>query len=473
MLHDQNLDFSSNRILVIGDVMLDEYLMGEVGRISPEAPVPVVHAKSEKATLGGAANVALNLSHLGVACHLLGFVGKDHAAETLQELCQKGQIHAHLIPGSRPTIRKQRIVGGQQQIIRIDYESVRDNLPEEEILLQTLTESLLGEVDLIILSDYGKGLCTTHFCSWLSLECKKAGIPLLVDPKGLDWNKYSGASMITPNFKEFCEALHCSLPNEDSLVESHAPMLLHRLQIDSLLVTRSEKGMSLCTEQGIHHVHTEALEVYDVSGAGDTVLATLGAAMAAKWNLEDAVKLANRAAGLVVAKRGTVPVDLDELHQACLGNSKGKLQALGSLLQLRKRYRKEGKKMVFTNGCFDIMHRGHLEYLRRSRELGDLLVIGLNADSSIKRIKGPDRPINKEEDRALMLCAMEFIDHVVLFDEETPYELLSQLRPDVLVKGADYKPEEVIGREFAEELVLMDFVHGYSTTHLVQKMRES
>lgn len=470
---ESQLDFSLNRILVIGDVMLDEYLNGDVARISPEAPVPVLHAKNEKSTLGGAANVALNLSHLGVQVQLIGFVGEDPSAQNLRELCQKQKVDAHLLSSTRPTIRKQRIVGGGQQIMRIDHELVRDNSDTEEEALQKLCQQKLSNCELVILSDYGKGLCTPTFCAWLSQYCRKEGIPLLVDPKGMDWNKYAGASMITPNFKEFCEVLHRSLPNEDQAVEKHAPHLLSQLGIDALLVTRSEKGMSLCTAKDTHHVHTEAREVFDVSGAGDTVLATLGAALAAQWPLEEAMRLANRAAGLVVAKRGTVAVDLDELRHACLGNSKGKLQELDTLLQLRKRYRKEGKRMVFTNGCFDIMHRGHLEYLRRSRELGDLLVIGLNTDASVQKLKGPERPINNESDRALMLCAMEFVDHVVLFGEDTPLELLSQLQPEILVKGADYAPEQVIGREYAEELVLMDFVQGYSTTRIVQKMRDN
>jgi D-beta-D-heptose 7-phosphate kinase/D-beta-D-heptose 1-phosphate adenosyltransferase len=459
------------RVLIVGDVMLDQYYMGGVGRISPEAPVPVVQVKKEEFRLGGAANVAANVAGLKAQVQLLGFAGDDSRRRELEFLLRQSEIKFELIHRPLPTITKTRIVGDRQQVVRLDFEEIEACTQQEVEEMQGAVNEALHNNDVLIISDYGKGTCTPEMCQMLIQEAHKQNIPVLVDPKTSDWSRYKGSYLITPNFKEFQEACQATFANEDGAVERQAPNLNKWSQ--NLLITRSEKGMTLTQkDQAPLHIHTEAREVYDVSGAGDTVIATIATAVAAGWELEDAVRLANRAAGVVVQKAGTAPVLAEELADVLHETPKETfVQSRDVMTAIVQKMRKDGKKVVFTNGCFDILHRGHADYLQRARELGDVLVVGLNSDESVRRLKGASRPVNKAEDRAFLLNALEAVDFVVLFEEDTPYELLEALRPNMLVKGGDYKIEEVIGREFADEVGILSFVNGFSTTATIERMK--
>jgi len=464
--------FHNSQVLVVGDVMLDQYLNAEVRRISPEAPVPVALVRGSHETLGGAANVAANIVGLGARCLLAGYVGPDAHRKTLLERMDKSGIRFVGVDGSKPTIAKVRVLGGNQQMMRLDYEEAGPYALDEEDRLLARIRADLPDCGAVVLSDYGKGACSARVCQSVILWANERGIPVLVDPKTTDWGRYQGAYLVTPNLKEFNEVLGRELLNQDEAIAAHAAPLLDRFALGHLLVTRSEKGMTLFGPGSALHVHTEAREVFDVSGAGDTVIGTLAAALAASLSLEQAVALANSAAGIVVGKAGTVPISWLEL-QATLRRRDGGESKILSSSELREIIAAEqaaGHRVIFTNGCFDILHRGHLSYLREARALGHRLVVGLNSDASVQRLKGPTRPVHTEQDRALMLVALEFVDFVVLFGEDTPERLLSELRPDILVKGGDYRPETVLGREFVHEVRILPFVDGYSTTNTIARM---
>ncbi len=459
------------RVLVIGDIMLDRYIFGSVSRISPEAPVPILKTEKERETLGGAANVAHNIAMLKAHCSLIGVAGDYQNKTTLSGMLNKLKVDTTLIDSGQHTTTKTRVIGERQQIVRIDYEDILNPSPE---IYQILTKSIdkkITATDAVIISDYGKGLIFKDLCRDIIEKSNKIGKITIVDPKGADWSKYSGATIITPNVKELGEASGQSLPNTDKDITDAGKKIREKYGLKYLVVTRSEKGISIIAEKLVTHLPTQAQEVYDVSGAGDTVVATLACALGSGFSIEEAVAIANTAAGVVVSKIGTVPVTYSELLRACSGNENGAAIPLNQLLGWLNEFRAEGQKIVFTNGCFDILHRGHVDYLRKARKLGDLLVVGLNSDESTRRLKGPSRPINKQEDRAFMLAALDCVDYVVIFDEDTPYELLSQIKPDLLVKGGDYKPDQVAGREFAGEVAIIDFVNGYSTTSIVERMK--
>ena len=432
------------RIAVIGDVMLDRYFHGEVKRISPEAPVPVTRITKINSVLGGAANVAANLAHLECQVFMGGVTGDDENRLLLEKLMDDAGInHQGLVKSKRrKTITKLRVLGGNQQMLRLDFEETGDLFPDEIVELRHWLAGLLDEgLDGIIVSDYAKGVCSDDFCQWVIAQGKAYDIPVLIDPKGADWSKYDGCDFITPNLKEMCEAAGCQRENSDEAVVSMAQAAREKFHIKNVVVTRSERGMSLVNAEQVLHSPATAIEVFDVSGAGDTVAATLLAGVAGKLSLADAVYMANRAAGIVVAKVGTYPVHRDELL-----------------------------KDVFTNGCFDILHVGHVTYLEKARNLGKHLIVGLNTDASVRRLKGETRPLVHELDRARVLAALACVDAVVLFDQDTPTELIEKIRPDILVKGGDYKPEEVAGREYAGEVRIIEFEDGYSTTGVVEKI---
>ena len=469
------------KIAVIGDIMLDRYFYGEVKRISPEAPVPVNRVKRIHSVLGGAANVAANLAGLGVQVYVGGVTGDDAGRKTLEEML--GAIGADISglvkSSARETITKLRILGDRQQMLRLDFEEVGDLHPAERDALEAwLTGLLDAGLDGIAISDYAKGVCSDGFCQWVIEQANARGVPVLVDPKGPRWDKYSGATFITPNVKEMGEAAGLNLVNEDGAVLAAALSARQRYHIKNVVVTRSDKGMTLVGDhKTVIHSPATALEVFDVSGAGDTAAATLLAAAAGGLPLATAVYMANRASGIVVGKVGTYPVHRDELLQDLLAEERkvgGGYRTLSwdEARSLCQTWHAAGERIVFTNGCFDILHVGHVSYLEKAAQLGQHLIIGLNSDASVRRLKGETRPLVAELDRARLLAALGCVDAVVIFGEDTPTELVKMLRPDVLVKGGDYRPDQVAGREYAGRVEIIQFEDGYSTTNLVQRIAQ-
>jgi len=475
--------FGQLKVLVIGDIMLDRYIHGEVERISPEAPVPVIRHAQRYERAGGAANVAMNLAGLGCQTFLSGFWGNDaEQGELLAILDRAGVDTVGVVSSSLPTISKTRIVGRMQQLLRLDIES-RDLPPalEAQRLLERTTE-LVTKVHAVILSDYAKGALSTALCEAVIRAARTAGVPILADPKTPDFSKYSGATSVCPNLGELSQATGISAHHtEELLAAGQALVAEHDFQF--LTVTMSEKGISVLRPasqgtSGVYHSPARAREVFDVSGAGDTVIATLTACLAAGLQVESAVELANLAAGIVVGKVGTVPIASHELV-AALTPSSG-LSAGEKILDLERiklrvaDWRAAGETIVFTNGCFDLLHVGHTTLLEDCHRFGSKLVLGLNADSSVCRLKGPTRPIVGERERARVMAALAAVDAVVLFEEDTPLELIRALRPNVLVKGGDYTIETVIGHEdviaAGGRVEIIPTVEGFSTSNIVKKL---
>jgi len=477
-------DFRNCRIMVLGDVMLDRYLMGEVKRISPEAPVPVLRVKERYEALGGAGNVCNNLVNLGCTTVLLGITGEDLDGKALKELCgQKGIDNHLLIDQLRPTITKTRIMAREQQLLRLDEEE--SNCLSDLIRSELLTRFAehLPACQAVILSDYGKGIFQTpDFCQMVISLANKRGVPVLVDPKGKQWERYRFATCITPNASELEQVAESAIQNEPQL-SKEAERIRGIYEVRWLLVTRGSKGMCLLGPQKEPLIiPTIAREVYDVSGAGDTVIATLAACVACGLSFPEAARVANIAAGIVVGKLGTQPVTAAELQNALVlaesGNGlhgAGKISSADSAQMQVLAWRSNGGKIVFTNGCFDLLHPGHIHLLHQARALGDRLIVGLNTDSSVRRLKGPGRPILSENDRAILLAALSCVDLVVRFDEDTPLALIETLRPDVLVKGNDYRIDQVVGRESVEayggRIELVSVLTGHSTTNISNKIR--
>ena len=466
------------KIAVIGDVMLDRYFYGEVKRISPEAPVPVNHVKRIASVLGGAGNVAANLAHLGCKVYVGGVTGQDINRKFLEGKLDEAGIHygGLIASPTRSTITKLRIVGARQQMVRLDFEEVGDlSTEEEKAMMAWLQKMLKAGLDGIALSDYAKGVCSKHFCQQVIKLAHKHKVPVLVDPKGSDWTKYQGCDFITPNVKEMGEAVNMTVANEDKAVQKAAAKARDKFKIKNVVVTRSEKGVTLVNKEDVINEPATAQEVFDVSGAGDTVAAVLLAAVAGKLPLGLALNLSNKAAGIVVSKVGTYPVHREELLQNVLADARQKGAGYRPLsrqeiISLAKTWRAAGETIVFTNGCFDILHVGHVTYLEQASKLGKHLILGLNSDSSVRKLKGAPRPLVKENDRARILASLGCIDAVVLFSEETPTKLIEAIKPDVLVKGGDYKVNQVAGREFAGEVKILPFAKGYSTTGLIEKI---
>lgn len=466
------------RIAVIGDVMLDRYAYGEVRRISPEAPVPVTRVKRLTSVLGGAGNVAANLAGLGVQVYVAGMTGEDDHRRVLEKkLRELGVDYSGLIASpKRSTITKMRIIGARQQMLRLDFEEPGDLLPDEEqALLQWLRKHLDEGLDGIVLSDYAKGTCSDRFCQMVITQARAAHVPVLVDPKGSDWAKYRGCDLITPNVKEMCEAAGKVVPNVTSALVELAQQARETFDIRYVVVTRSEKGVTLVGKDDVITKAATAQEVFDVSGAGDTVASVLLAAISGKLSLADALELSNKAAGIVVSKVGTYPVHKEELLREILADSQPESfdyrpMTWDEMARLTRTWQQAGETVVFTNGCFDILHAGHVQYLQQAAQLGNHLIIGVNTDDSVRRLKGQTRPFNHETDRARLLASLRDVDAVALFGEDTPTELIKKIRPDILVKGGDYKKEEVAGREYARTVEILPFKEGYSTTGLVEKI---
>ena len=466
------------RIAVIGDVMLDRYAYGEVRRISPEAPVPVTRVKRLTSVLGGAGNVAANLAGLGVQVYVAGMTGEDDHRRVLEKkLRELGGDYSGLIASpKRSTITKMRIIGARQQMLRLDFEEPGDLLPDEEqALLQWLRKHLDEGLDGIVLSDYAKGTCSDRFCQMVITQARAAHVPVLVDPKGSDWAKYRGCDLITPNVKEMCEAAGKVVPNVTPALVELAQQARETFDIRYVVVTRSEKGVTLVGKDDVITKAATAQEVFDVSGAGDTVASVLLAAISGKLSLADALELSNKAAGIVVSKVGTYPVHKEELLREILADSQPESfdyrpMTWDEMARLTRTWQQAGETVVFTNGCFDILHAGHVQYLQQAAQLGNHLIIGVNTDDSVRRLKGQTRPFNHETDRARLLASLRDVDAVALFGEDTPTELIKKIRPDILVKGGDYKKEEVAGREYARTVEILPFKEGYSTTGLVEKI---
>ena len=466
-------DFKDVSVLVVGDIMLDRYISGKVQRISPEAPVPVFHIQSEFSTLGGAGSVVTNLRRLGVNTYLVGRVGDDSEAKYIEDMLKKeGVKEANLVFRGTSSVKTRLLGNGRQQMLRLDYEEIITPLSEEQqAYLKNIEMKLKEGVGAVILSDYGKGMFLETLANDIIKLCEKYGTPVLVDPKGTDWHRYEGAFAVTPNLSELASASGKQVVNEDDSVATTGRELKEFFKIQNLVITRSEKGASLISPEKTLHIPAHKVEVFDVSGAGDTVIAVLSAAIASGLDIEDSLRLANIAGQIVVGKVGTAPIERFEILQfIAKDESNGKLMGAEDAASRISEWKKKGEKVIFTNGCFDIFHAGHVDSLARSRALGSRLVVGLNSDSSIRILKGLSRPVNREAERVRVLSAISDVDLIVIFDEETPEKLLSILRPDVIAKGGDYKPEEIAGRQYAKEVVILPLIEGLSTTKIIERM---
>ena len=464
-------------ILVIGDLMIDHYLWGSCDRISPEAPVQVVNVKKESSVLGGAGNVINNLVTLGSVVDVISVIGNDSVANELKSLLEKIDVPTSnlVVENNRKTSKKSRLIASQQQVLRYDMESIDDiNENSHKQIIQTL-EKNIDKYSSIILSDYGKGVLTTNLTKEIIKIANKNNIKVLVDPKGKDYSKYKGSYTLTPNKKEAMEATNIDIKDESSLIEA-LKSLKTQCELEVSLITLSEQGIAIFDDE-LTIKPTVAREVYDVTGAGDTVIASIAFALGNNLDIKDAIYFANLAAGVVVGKIGSATTTLDEIYEyeysLHKSNTNSHIKTFDEIKTLASKLHSQGKKIVFTNGCFDILHVGHVKYLEVAKSYGDVLILGLNADSSVRKLKGPTRPINTQDDRAYILASLESVDYVVIFEEETPYELIKLIKPHVLVKGGDYEGKEVVGQDIADELKLVQFVDGKSTTNTIKRIQEN
>lgn len=475
--------FGAARVLVVGDLMLDRYLWGRVERISPEAPVPVVHVRNKTQCAGGAGNVAVNLSALGCQVMGAGLLGQDQEGNSLLNLLDGSGVDTTSIvsSGERRTTVKTRIVGGHQQMLRLDEEescSLSDACAKQ--LLERVQNGLQRRPEVIVLSDYGKGTLAPSICKAIIQRARQESIPVLVDPKGRDYTRYFGATGICPNRLELARVANVEPDELDDLC-AEGEKLRSTLDLRFIALTLSELGIALLEASGVSRFPAYAREVFDVSGAGDTVIATLAGATAAGMDLHDAAHLANLAAGIAVTKLGTAPITRDELLAALVSEQEqnpGKIfYNVGELLSRVARWRLAGETLVFTNGCFDILHAGHVTLLERARREGDRLIVALNTDRSVRALKGPSRPIVNEQERARVLAALAPVDAVVLFDDETPLNLIRSLRPEVLVKGGDYTVDQIVGanevQSWKGRVAIVPLIEGVSTSALIRRANAS
>jgi len=480
-------DWSSKRLLVVGDVMLDKYIWGEVARISPEAPVPVVRATHQSEQPGGAANVAMNLVRLGAQTCVAGFSGADEDESLLAESLSVNGIESVLIASEGfPTITKLRILGGRQQMLRLDTERLTPRPQRDYERLAVAVLDRLPSCDAVVLSDYAKGVLTPEICQQIIQAARRQGVPVLVDPKSADFTRYSGATTICPNLGELTTAARRIAHNLDATdldigdltaLLSVAETMVPAFDLDFLAVTLSEKGIALVRPGHRFIAPAVAQQVFDVSGAGDTVIAVLALCLASGLKPETAIELANFAAGIVVGKVGTVPVEKHELLAALAPqialHAEDKVVSRTELLTRAALWKANGERVVFTNGCFDLLHVGHITLLEQARRFGHRVVVGINSDASVSGLKGPNRPIVGERERSRVLAALAAVDAVVVFDEPTPLELIVALRPDVLVKGGDYNLDTVVGAKemlaWGGQVKIVPLVEGFSTTRLIAK----
>jgi D-beta-D-heptose 7-phosphate kinase/D-beta-D-heptose 1-phosphate adenosyltransferase len=468
--------FTGMNIWVVGDLMLDEYVMGAVERISPEAPVPVVRVRDTEHRLGGAANVARQVAALGAKVTLAGVIGEDAAGTDFLRLCEASNIDTRAVIrlSERRTTRKLRVLGHSQQLLRLDWEDVRPCTPQVSIrMVSKLTAG--PPPDAIILSDYAKGVLTSETIT--AVTGLRGTGPVVVDPKHRDFTRYRGATTVTPNLRELEAAAGQSLDADDpEAIAAAARPLARAAGFEAMVVTLGDRGMLVVPVEG-ENIPVPAIQraVYDVTGAGDTAISVLTLSLAAKATLHSAAQLANAAAGVSVGQIGAVAVDSGSIRDALTARPEGKILGREDLVARAATWRMAGKRIVFTNGCFDLLHAGHLSLLSQAAKLGDVLVLAINSDASVRRLKGPERPLVPQEDRAAVLAALGFVDAVTIFDEDTPLEVMQSVRPNVLVKGGDYKLEDVVGREFIEagggRVVLVQLTPEKSTTALVERIR--
>jgi D-beta-D-heptose 7-phosphate kinase/D-beta-D-heptose 1-phosphate adenosyltransferase len=464
-------------VAVVGDLMLDETWIGEVSRVAPEAPVPLLNLSAMSRRAGGAGNVAENLSTLGARVVALGAVGPGEEGEWLARRLTTlpGAGGTVVADPRRTTPVKRRMVSDGRQMLRVDQEIPAGLSPEAEGELQAAALRAVEEADVLLLSDYAKGTLTPALTSALLAAARRKGIPALVDPKGRDYGRYRGATIVTPNRKEL-EAVSGEAAHDLDAVAALGERLRAELSLEALLVKLSEDGMLLLeTGHPPFRIRTRAREVFDVTGAGDTVLAALGVAIGAGLDRPSAAEVANRAAGCAVARVGTAPVHWADLLDGLATSPEEKLLDRPHLAAVCGTLRRAHRRVVFTNGCFDLLHPGHIRLLSEARKLGDLLVVGLNSDASVRKLKGPERPILSERDRAQVLGGLDAVDFVVLFDEETPERLIEAVRPDVLVKGSDYTEATVVGapfvRSYGGTVALVPLLPGSSTTAMVSRLK--
>jgi len=480
-------NWAAKRMLVVGDVMLDKYIWGEVARISPEAPVPVVRATHKSEQPGGAANVAMNLVRLGAKTAVAGFTGCDDDQKALEASLKANGIDSLLIPCQDfPTITKLRILGGRQQMLRLDSEQVGQHSQADYDRLVACVLGHLPDCDAVVLSDYAKGLLTPRVCQQIIQAGRQQGIPVVVDPKNPDYSRYNGATAICPNLSELTAAARLLARdlgvadlniNDLNAVLAIAEQIVPAFHLDFMTATLSEKGIALVRPGRRFLAPAVARQVFDVSGAGDTVVAVLTLCLASGIEPESAVELANMAAGIVVGKVGTVPVEKHELL-AALGpqialRAEDKVVSRAELASRTALWKANGERVVFTNGCFDLIHVGHITVLEQARRFGDRLIVAINSDASVSALKGPTRPIVGERERSRVLAALAAVDAVVTFDEPTPLEVILAARPDVLVKGGDYREETIVGAQevlsWGGEVKIVPLVEGFSTTRLIEK----
>ena len=466
-LKDLAFKFSKKRILVVGDIMLDKYIHGEVLRISPEAPVQVLKVKSEMYLLGGCGNVANNLRSLGAQVTIISSIGRDKEAENMKLILKKKGIKAKLIETNNPTIVKTRIISQQQQLLRIDYEKIN---PINSKKVLGVIKREVQKHDAIIISDYAKGMITKETIKNIVIE---AGRKLIIaDPKHKDIAFYEGVSIITPNEKEAFELAR---------VENDVPILevlriLENKIKGKVVLTRGEKGIAFLKDEELIEIPTMAKEIFDVTGAGDTVISILTLALASGAEIGEATNLANQAAGIVVEKFGTATVEVKELIEKIEKEDK-KIKTHDEIEKVCLKLKKSGEKIIFTNGCFDVLHIGHLKLLQKAKSFGDILVLGLNTDASVRKYKGPERPIIPERQRAEMLAALSVVDYISLFDENTPIELIKKIKPDVHIKGGDYRkedlPETKIVEKYGGKVEIIKFIDGWSTSNIIKKIKNT
>ena len=463
------------KILVIGDLMIDHYLWGSCDRISPEAPVQVINIYNESRLLGGAGNVINNLYSLEAKVDVLSVIGECETSAELKDLLAAINVsNEYLITQKdRVTSKKSRIIAAHQQVVRFDRESSNEINSKSEKAIINIFQKIVGNYDAILLSDYGKGLFTFDLTQSIITIANNNNKKVLVDPKGLDYSKYKGAFLLTPNKKEASEATNIDIKDKKTLKKAII-LLKEQCNLALSLITLSEEGVAIFDNE-LRIYPTAAREVFDVTGAGDTVLASLGFALASNNEIDEAIKFANLASGVVVGKIGSATASINEIieYESSLNKSSSDIhiKTIDEISSIVNELKNKDRKIVFTNGCFDILHLGHIKYLEIARDLGDVLILGLNSDKSVKRIKGENRPINNQNDRAYILASLEVVDYVVIFDEDTPINLISLIQPDILAKGGDYDGQKVVGQDIAKELKLINFIDGRSTTKTIEKIK--
>ena len=467
----------SPKILVIGDLMIDHYLWGSSERVSPEAPVQIVDIDHESFLLGGAGNVVSNLKTLGAEVGVISILGKCETSNQIKNLLNNINVSSKYlhIEEDRIASKKSRIISSQQQVVRFDRESTNEIITNSQNFIINTFKKIIHDYEVILLSDYGKGLLTSKLSQSIITTAKKYGKKVLIDPKGRDYSKYKGAYLLTPNKKEASLATNIDITNDENLIQAISQLKID-CELDVSLITLSEEGVAIYDDEFRIHP-TIAREVYDVTGAGDTIIASIGFALACNFNIDKAVKFSNLAAGVVVGKIGNATSTINEIIEYESGikgtSSHNKIKTLNQIIDLTSKLKTQGKKIIFTNGCFDILHSGHVQYLEEAKALGDLLILGLNSDKSVKRLKGKLRPINNQMDRAHILAALEVVDYVIIFDDDTPFDLINAIKPDILVKGGDYKIKDIVGWKIAKETKIIKFIDNKSTTQIINKIKKN